>query len=80
MTALSDYFLTQPRGTSGALCRAIGTVTPDMAAWTVGRRRVPVERCIAIEQALNGAVRCESMRPDIPWAVLRVSLTSGTIK
>lgn len=30
--------------------------------------------CIAIERESCGAVRCESMRPDIDWAYLRGSL------
>lgn len=32
---------------------------------------VPPERCIAIEKATHGAVRCEEMRPDVDWAYLR---------
>lgn len=33
--------------------------------------RVPAERCIAIEELTNGAVRCEDLRPDVNWGVLR---------
>ena len=33
--------------------------------------RVPAEHCPAIERATDGAVRCEDLRPDIDWAVLR---------
>lgn len=32
---------------------------------------VPAERCPAIERATNGQVRCEDLRPDVDWAVLR---------
>ena len=35
--------------------------------WT--KTRVPAEHCPAIE-ALTG-VRCEDLRPDVPWHVLR---------
>ncbi len=29
------------------------------------------ERCIEIEKAAGGAVRCEDLRPDVDWAYLR---------
>lgn len=34
--------------------------------------------CIAIERESDGAVRCESMRPDIDWAYLRGSANHGS--
>ena len=37
--------------------------------WT--KTRVPAERCPAIEAATGGLVRCEDLRPDVPWSVLR---------
>lgn len=37
--------------------------------WT--KTRVPAERCPAIERATNGLVRCEELRPDVAWDVLR---------
>ena len=33
------------------------------------------ERCIQIEKATAGAVRCEQLRPDIDWAYLRGTAT-----
>lgn len=35
------------------------------------RGRVPAEYCPLIEQELDGAVRCEDLRPDVAWGVLR---------
>jgi DNA-binding transcriptional regulator YdaS (Cro superfamily) len=35
------------------------------------KTRVPAERCPQIEEATNGLVRCEELRPDVAWAVLR---------
>jgi len=35
------------------------------------RGRVPAEHCPAIERATGGKVRCEDLRPDVPWSVLR---------
>ena len=32
---------------------------------------VPAERCPAIEEATGGLVRCEDLRPDVRWDVLR---------
>lgn len=37
--------------------------------WT--KTRVPAERCPQIEAATNGLVRCEDLRPDVRWDVLR---------
>jgi len=39
--------------------------------WATGRRPVPAEFCPKIERATSGAVRCEDLRPDIEWSVLR---------
>lgn len=32
---------------------------------------VDAERCIEIESATSGAVKCEDLRPDIRWEVVR---------
>lgn len=37
--------------------------------WT--KTRVPAERCPQIEAATGGVVRCEDLRPDVAWSVLR---------
>jgi DNA-binding transcriptional regulator YdaS (Cro superfamily) len=34
-------------------------------------RQIPVIRCPQIEQATGGQVRCEELRPDVAWEVLR---------
>jgi DNA-binding transcriptional regulator YdaS (Cro superfamily) len=34
---------------------------------------VPAAHCPSIERATKGAVRCEDLRPDVDWAVLRNS-------
>ncbi|MBR0574189.1 MULTISPECIES: transcriptional regulator [Pasteurellaceae] len=44
--------------------------------WAVSKWQksgVPVERCIEIEKLTKGQVRCEELRPDIDWSVLRNS-------
>jgi DNA-binding transcriptional regulator YdaS (Cro superfamily) len=35
----------------------------------------PAEYCPAIERATNGAVKCEDLRPDVEWSVLRCTCT-----
>jgi DNA-binding transcriptional regulator YdaS (Cro superfamily) len=44
------------------------------------RGKVPAEHCPAIERATG--VRCEELRPDVPWEVLReqsgTALSQGT--
>jgi len=35
------------------------------------KRNEPAERCPQIEQATGGLVRCEDLRPDVQWSVLR---------
>jgi DNA-binding transcriptional regulator YdaS (Cro superfamily) len=34
--------------------------------------KVPAEYCPAIERATAGKVRCEELRPDVAWDVLRM--------
>jgi DNA-binding transcriptional regulator YdaS (Cro superfamily) len=57
------------------MARALGVKPPTVAQWVTDRdslrRQVPAERCPSIERATNGAVRCEDLRPDVDWAVLR---------
>ena len=53
------------------LARDIGVSSALISQWANGVRRVPAERCPQIERATAGAVRCEDLRPDIDWAILR---------
>ncbi|MBN9410856.1 MAG: helix-turn-helix domain-containing protein [Burkholderiales bacterium] len=41
------------------------------------KTRVPAEHCPAIERVTNGQVRCEDLRPDVAWDVLRMQ--AGTV-
>lgn len=45
--------------------------------WFNTDRRVPAEHCPAIERATGGAVRCEELRPDVQWGVLREPATAA---
>ncbi|MFA7278616.1 MAG: helix-turn-helix domain-containing protein [Sterolibacterium sp.] len=58
-------------GGLGALARILKVSSPTVSQWRTGIRRVPAERCPAIERATNGEVTCEELRPDVDWAYLR---------
>ena len=69
---LSDYLdEIGSRGRGSALAVGIGAPPESISQWKTGVRRVPAERCPEIERFTSGAVRCEDLRPDIDWAVLR---------
>jgi DNA-binding transcriptional regulator YdaS (Cro superfamily) len=59
------------RGASARLARAIGVSSVTVSHWVSGHKQVPAERCLAVEAATSGTVRCEELRPDIQWGVLR---------
>jgi DNA-binding transcriptional regulator YdaS (Cro superfamily) len=66
-----DQFLPHPLDRYGVrkAIKALGISTQSITQWRTNR--VPAEHCPAIEQVTNGMVRCEELRPDIPWGVLR---------
>lgn len=68
---LADYFAAE-RGAQSRLAAATKIPAPLLSQWATGTRRVPAERCPEIERATEGAVRCEELRPDVAWDVLRL--------
>jgi len=67
---LSDY-TSRERGDQAILARALGVPAQLLNQWSKGHRRVPAERCPAIERATGGAVTCEELRPDVDWQFIR---------
>lgn len=59
-------------GSATALAQRLGVSSAAVGQWKNGERRVPAERCPEIERATAGAVRCEDLRPDVAWDVLRM--------
>ena len=59
-------------GGQSALARAIGGSAQTVNNW-IKRQSIPAEHCPSIERATNGVVRCEDLRPDVEWSVLRAS-------
>jgi DNA-binding transcriptional regulator YdaS (Cro superfamily) len=47
--------------------------------WKLPGRKVPTIHCPAIEEATKGIVRCEDLRPDLNWVILRPSLKPHTV-
>lgn len=66
-----DEYINAERGRGTALATALGVPAESISNWKSGARRVPAERCPEIERATGGAVRCEELRPDVAWDVLR---------
>lgn len=57
-------------GGQAALASAIGLKQQHIWNWLT-RGSVPAEHCPSIERATAGVVRCEDLRPDVAWGVLR---------
>jgi DNA-binding transcriptional regulator YdaS (Cro superfamily) len=57
-------------GGQAALGKECGVWQSAVSNW-IQREKVPAEYCPAIERATKGSVRCEELRPDVDWAVLR---------
>lgn len=68
---LLSYLDASPRGAASRLAREVGVSTAAVAAWKRGAKRPSTEHAIEIERATLGAVRVETIRPDINWRVLR---------
>ena len=73
---LPDYL--NRDGAAKALAAVLQIPEPTVSQWKNGKRRVPADRCIAVEKATGGAVSCEELRPDLDWAYLRQSCRCDT--
>lgn len=58
-------------GSQTALAKQLGVAQGHVWHWT--KSKVPAEHCPSIERATGGVVRCEDLRPDVDWSVLRNS-------
>ena len=62
------------------LARILGIAPPTLNQWIKRTRPIPIKRCIQIEKATNRLVSCEELYPDLDWAYLRGSSSSGKNK
>jgi DNA-binding transcriptional regulator YdaS (Cro superfamily) len=60
-------------GGQTGLARALNVSSGMVHQWVHGLRPLAAEHCPIIERATAGQVRCEDLRPDVDWAVLRCS-------
>ena len=58
-------------GNASRLAKAIHVPVQSVHFWRDGKRRIPADYCPRIEEVTAGAVRCEDLRPDVRWGVLR---------
>jgi DNA-binding transcriptional regulator YdaS (Cro superfamily) len=72
-----NAYISQKRGGGYLLGRALGVSPVVVSMWKTGARQVPAERCPAIEEATGGLVRCEDLRPDVRWDVLRGNMAEA---
>ena len=56
-------------GGPAKLAAALGVTVQAVCFWREERRRLPADHCPTIERITG--VRCEALRPDVDWAVLR---------
>lgn len=61
------------KGSGAALASAISRSPQFVSQLLRGDRDVPAELCPVIERETG--VRCELLRPDVPWGVLREQAT-----
>lgn len=58
----------QKLGSQSALAKSLG-LSPQVVNNWIRRGNVPAEYCPSIER--NAGVKCEDLRPDVDWDVLR---------
>lgn len=59
-------------GSQKSLADVLNVTKGAVNQWKDVGRKVPAEHCPLIERATNGQVRCEDLRPDVAWDVLRL--------
>jgi DNA-binding transcriptional regulator YdaS (Cro superfamily) len=59
-------------GSQKALADYLGVTKAAVGQWKEEGRRVPAEHCLRIERVTRGVVKCEELRPDMDWDVVRV--------
>ncbi|MER1940634.1 YdaS family helix-turn-helix protein [Castellaniella sp. FW104-16D08] len=57
-------YLSQERGRAALLAKALSVKPPTISEWQRGVKRVPIARCLPIEQATQGLVTRADLRPD----------------
>jgi DNA-binding transcriptional regulator YdaS (Cro superfamily) len=58
-------------GSMQSLAAPLGVTKGAVSQWKMPGRRIPAEHCPTIEKLTDGDVRCEQLRPDVEWVVVR---------
>ncbi len=61
-------------GSQAALGDALNVSRAAVNQWKLPGRQVPRAHCLQIERITNGKVRCEDLRADVNWKVVRKTL------
>lgn len=60
---IKNFLAVSKRGTATVMAREIGVSAVMVSQWAAGVKRIPLERCTAIEEATGGRVRRWDLRP-----------------
>lgn len=69
-------YVSAERGRCAALAKVIDVHPVLVSQWASGTRRVPIEHCLAIEQATAGAVSRRELRP-VDWQRIWPDIVDG---
>lgn len=64
-------WLDAEHGRAIRLAKHLGITPVTVSQWKTGARPIPAEHCPEIERFTDGAVRCETMKPEVNWGWLR---------
>ena len=78
---MENEFITQAchiLGGQVVMARLLNVTPAYINQLVSGKRTIPANHCPTIERATKGAVRCEQLRADVDWAILRKKIRSAT--
>lgn len=61
---IKSFLVISKRGTATVIAKEIGVSAVMVSQWAAGVKRVPLDRCAAIEEATGGSVRRWDLRPN----------------
>lgn len=64
---IKSYPITERFAAASRIADECKVTVPAVRHWANGNREPPLDKCPSIESATAGAVRCEELRPDVPW-------------
>lgn len=66
---LSEYFLSEPRGTYAAMAEAMKVSKSYLSQMVTGKTNISAERSVEIERLTHGAVTRADLRPHDYWLI-----------